>query len=222
MGCICSKEVHEPKETLDEIYKHARTGDIFLFSGQGSIFSCLIRCNSLSKHWSHVGIVLEIVNQNGVREVLIIDSSITSNNNGVQAIDLRDKLKNYGGSLICYKQLNIELQPSTKWDQEEEQRIRNNLTESLLAYYTRYNPKSYEIDPIQLVGSTFRTNVGNDRAFFCTEFAAGALMQMGVIPYREHPDNYTLFDFTDLGQLNLNSPFYFSDQIYYANDKKNN
>ncbi len=217
MGIFCSRSRHTPNQNVEEIYNNVRTGDIFLFSGK-SIFSSLVRCNSLVKHWSHVGIALEYINNNGDREVFLLDSTISNfmgGKNGVHATPLRDRLNNYSGYLICYRQLNVNVSVDEKYPKQAETEIRQDWTKRLFNFYSHYNKAPYEMDPTQLYGSTLRINQGNDKAFFCTEFVAAALKAMGILVSEEYSDNYTLYEFSEEGSLSLYPGLYYSKQIYH-------
>lgn len=102
MGASISKEWQGDRTTIEYILKHARTGDIIMFAGRGGS-SDIIRCTSVAKYWSHVGVVVRFGDQCCITEAYktVIDRDVLRNDyhTGVQTVDLRERLQSYDGEM---------------------------------------------------------------------------------------------------------------------------
>jgi hypothetical protein len=102
MGASASKEWQGRTTTVEYLLTRVRTGDIIMFAGRGGS-SDIIRCTSVTKYWSHVGVVVWVNNQWCITEAYktVIDRDVLRNAHhaGVQTVDLRKRLQNYDGEL---------------------------------------------------------------------------------------------------------------------------
>ena len=175
---------------------NVRTGDVILFSGRG-FFSSFIRCGSLGKNWSHVGVVVVETDASGTRTPFLIDSNTPvglhdfasgrDDKSGPQMVNLAQRIIQYDGYFVAARYLD----PSV-----ESEELREAWRASLVSYVKSLPVSAkYDTNPADFWGASMRANVDGTPNYYCTEFAAAALQHAGIIEAPIPCENYTLDDF---------------------------
>lgn len=210
-------EISEGPETigLAQLCDTAITGDVLLFEGNATS-SSLIRLAPLSEKWSHVALVVGHENGTYLYESTIggdqIDEITHRSKNGPRIIDLRTRLNTYDGKSISYRRIYYKdqednwIRPNTK--------LRNYWTTKIWDFARHTNPTStYEFNFFELIGSTMRANQRDGKNYFCVELTAESLEVAGILTKSHSPNNYTLYDFSELGFLPMEPGLKYSDEI---------
>ena len=185
-------------ETLDfaTFLSSVRTGDVIMFSGKG-FFSSFVRCGSIGKNWSHVGVVVVGEGRGGARVPYLIDSNTPvglhdyatgrDDKSGPQMVILAERIIQYKGYFVAVRYLDPEVEIPT---------MREGLRASLDSYVKSLPATAkYDKNPADFWGAAMRANVEGSPNYYCTEFAAAALQHAGVIRSAAPCENYTLDDF---------------------------
>ena len=206
----------EPKETIgvNEICATAVTGDLLLFEGN-ALSSFFIRLASMSKKWSHVALVLSDANGTRLYESTIggkqVDEITHMAKNGPRIVDLRTRLTGYDGSIVYRKILYRD--QDDNWVRPSPE-LRRDWTMKIREFAHNTNPVStYEFNVAELIGSVLRANERDPKNYFCVELTAESLEVAGILEEAENPNNYTLFDFSELGYLPMGPGLKYSDHI---------
>jgi len=205
------KQVVKFEEFLDD----ARTGDIMLFSGEGT-FSDIVRATSSMAYWSHCGIVVKL---DGHKDPYLFESTkeeeprdeLTNTfKTGPKLVSLRTKIETYGGLPIAYRRLH------THKDKKEASKLRRKMTRIILDFAREVSNKPYEENIGELIGAVWRTNEPDTTGYFCTELLAETLKRIGVLN-SDYPDNdYQLGDFDEEGILMLANGYTYSSNRYIS------
>ncbi len=182
------------KETVDYAYlqEHATTFDILLWSG-GSKISSIIRTFTKTKWCSHVGMIVRMKDD---PEVYTFESDWDSKTtdiltgtkkNGPRLVNLREKMKHYDGRFCAYRALHLP--PEMQNDPE--------LYSKLWEFMEHTRSKHYEYNLLELFLSTFRANIANTHAYFCTELVAQCWMDLGILSPTEFSNNVKLNDYLE-------------------------
>lgn len=202
MGCGASLPPDARTIQYGELLANVNTGDILLYSGKG-ISSAIIRCGSLGLNWSHTGIIIVQMDKYGQRVPYVIESNpptglrdvVTGriDKSGPQMVNLADRLRSYNGFFIAWRPLvnNHNADPG-----------RTFYTKRLLEFVRKQQPHTkYDYNPIDFWGVISRSNTDSSRDYFCTEFAAAALVYAQILQLSQPCENYSLDDFSSIGYL---------------------
>lgn len=194
-----------------ELLRNVRTGDVILFSGRG-FFSSIIRFGGIGRNWSHVGVI--VVNVKGVPYVIESNPPIegltdivtkTWNKSGPRMSKLSDRLRGYDGHFIAIRYLEYEAKILN----------RNRLRESLIKFVkSRPRSSKYDYNLTHFWGASMQNNVDESENYYCTKFAAGALIESGILTETKPCGNFTLDDFSSLGQLFTKGSWYYEEEKY--------
>ncbi len=202
---------------MNEICATAITGDLLLFEGK-ALTSGIIRLGGMSGKWSHVALVLSDANGTYLYESTIggkqADEITHRAKNGPRIIDLRTRLTQYVGESIVYRKIFYR-NSDENWVRPS-LRLRMDWTKKIWKFAEMTNPAStYEFNVVELIGSVFRANSRDPKNYFCVELTAESLEVAGILVPSENPNNYTLFDFSELGYLPTEPGLKYSDHVRF-------
>lgn len=207
MGCSWSwyEQNVIPKISLNDLEKHAKTGDVLLFSGAGFVSNIISLANLSS--FSHVGMVLDIEGvglcvwesstADGTSSVDYITKTIKD---GPRLIPLRQSIENYvqndnEGYVVCWRQLHLPMN------------IRKNLLKTAASnefskFLVEESKKQFEVHKDDVVRSLYPyipggIPTGDPTSRFCSELVAETLYRLGLLSSSPPSDQYTVLNFIE-------------------------
>lgn len=188
-GVLYNEYVFDETFDMKKLKRVAKTGDILLFSGS-SLFSNAIKFVTETP-WTHVAVIIRKGKAVYVLQAIFETSKYyydyltrTKRNSGVMMNRLSDVIDEDEGK-VYYRKLRIG------------KRLFNPLTvEKFLAEVTG---KKYEMNPVTLVSSATRENMGEDTtSYFCSELVIDFWRHNGILDTRHvrtNPQNVIPSDF---------------------------
>jgi hypothetical protein len=198
--------------TVNEVLKRAKTGDVILFQGQG-LSGGLIRFMSICNRFSHVGLVVVDKEKKLITEAyneIISDDYYRPNHEGVQFVDLEERIRTYPSGCVAYRPINCAV------EQSEVDALSQNyksLDDSEVPLYSTFLWDFFEYG----TRTDDDDNVHKGRKYFvCTAWVAHLLMYFKVFNRKVEPGNYLLSDFalTHRPITTLNPKYNFGE-VYY-------
>jgi hypothetical protein len=215
MGCCYSAPPEIPDDApvvdLDSAHKMLKTGDLVLYGGTGGS-SGLIRCTSINRRWSHVGVVVMVRLPDG-RSVKAVTEAYPSKidedlfafggwrfHTGTQTVELRKRLDTYEGQ-VAFRILRRGDGSAVP------QAWRNEWAAQFRTLIYRDGGR-YALDLIRMYQNMHR---GDDdltgQAYVCSGWVARILQEFGILRDTDIDGtplewgNFTLFDFSNAGHL---------------------
>jgi hypothetical protein len=208
-----SQSIPEEAQLIEfgPLLRIVKTGDVILFSGRG-FYSSIIRFGGLGKNWSHVGVIIKdekgvayVIESNPPIEGLLDIITGSEKKSGPRMSKLSDRIKGYDGYFIAIRYL----------ENEGPKLARNRLRESLVTFVrSRPRTSKYDYNVTHFWGAAMQSNVDDSENYYCTKFAAGALMKAGILAETKPCENFTLDDFSSLGQLCMKGSWYYEEEVY--------
>ena len=169
------------ESTYEEIRARLKTGDLVLFSGRGALSRGIKRVTR--SMWSHVGMVLYLLEEDGVwlwestKLSTLKDHISGRRREGVQLVPLSQRLREYRGTVA------IRLLDRPPTDDEYDR---------FNAFRRLVSRRPYERSYWELLRAAFGWNVKEDASsFFCSELVAESYQSFGWLTEAETANNYT-------------------------------
>ncbi len=209
------------QEDIRTVVQRAQTGDIVLMSGDQFVSRIIEFMTPVSKNWSHVALVLRDPRfpDHDLDHVYMAESDLDPNGfdvmtqarkGGPQVTSLRHRLENYRGNFIITRRCNIKDAPG-----KNQAQIKAEMTNLFARFFRQHGQSAkYDLNLWRLLASSGRLNADPSPDYICTQFVADAFKNMGIIQPMRRNKNYTLFDFTQGGQLYPEPGISWGEHIY--------
>lgn len=204
--------------TYLDICEGLESGDIVLFTGRSSLFSCMIRCFQAPLQWTHIGLIFRDPHDQSLWLLQSNNEHIPYNyyyddtrpwpKRGVKLSPLLDAMNSYEGYTIAVRKM--------LHSQRNNYTFKNRIWMELKYFMDKHRDKDYEKNWCELFGAAFKMNQREDQSsFFCTELVAQFYMDYDYISRERLSNNYNLWDFSSSGDLPWTEDFNYSEEIYY-------
>ena len=215
LGCAPSVPEGAPVADLDHLVSVVQTGDVVLLAGPGWT-SDMIRMATLNKNWSHTALIVVFRGPNGERYVCMGESDLDANGvdvmtgaakGGPQVLPFRERIASDKGTVFAVKRLRV--------NHPDEESVRHRWTELFVDFFYKHGASAkYDLNLPRMTASVRRGNVGDPGNYICTQFVADALVHMGALLRTQYAENYTLDDFSRIGEIPLAPGLRFEDPVY--------
>ncbi len=226
MGQCASVPAGARREEVAAVVRRAQTGDIVLMSGDQFVSRIIEFMTPVSKNWSHVALVVRDPRYpaDDPDHVYLAESDLDPNGfdimtqapkGGPQVTSLRHRLDNYRGNFLITRRCTIRAAPG-----KTEANIKADMTARFASFFRQHGQSAkYDLNLWRLLASSGRLNRNPSPDYICTQFVADAFQHMGLVDTVRQNENYTLFDFTQGGQLYLLPGITYGEHIYVQTNK---